>query len=379
MLVKFMIPVMKEQMRQGHDVCVCVSVHKDLCMTQSAALSVSKFEEAGVDVYAHGLNRSINPVQMCKAIYQVRQLLKEHAVDVVICHSVLGSVLGRISAWLAGVRHRIYFCHGLACGPGENKLSWIVKYSLERFMAMFTTGMLVMNRYDYRLSKSHNFVKKEQLFMTSGMGIDVSEYDVSDSGTIKKDIYKELGISSDKKLVICVARLIAKKGVRDYICAAIDICFKREDVCFLLVGDGPLMSVLTHSIAKAGVEDRVKLLGWRDDVARVSKAADIFVLPSYYPEGLSIAVLEAMAAGKAVITTNNRGCEDSVKNNVTGIVIPMRNLPQLVKSITRLLDNSRLRESLGKNARAHVLDHYTLAYCTRVIVTCLNNCIKPLC
>lgn len=376
MLVNFMIPVMKEQIRQGHYVCVCVSVHKDLCMTGSQALSCSKIKDAGVDVYTHSLERSINPINILKAIYQIRSLLKEHAIDAAICHSVLGSVAGRIGAWLAGVRHRIYFCHGLACAPGQHKLSWSLKYGMERFMAMFTTGMLVMNRYDYLLSESKNFVRQEQLFMTFGMGVDVMEYDVSGSAKAKGEVYRELGVSLDKKMVICVARLIAQKGVGYYVSAAIEICSQREDVCFILVGNGPLMSHLDCSVAEAGLEGQVQLLGWRDDVARLSKAADIFVLPSYYPEGLSVAVLEAMASGKAVITTNNRGCEDAVKNNVTGLVIPMRNLPKLVKSITTLLDDSQLCKSLGEKARSHVWDKYTLEHCTQVIVSCLNKSIK---
>lgn len=376
MLATFMIPVMKEQIRQGHYVCVCVSAKHDPCTGESGALSYLKIKDAGVDVYTHSLDRSINPIKMFKASYQIKKLLKEHEIDAVICHSVLGSIIGRISAWLAGVRHRIYFCHGLACAPGQNKFSWALKYGMERFMAMFTTGMLVMNRYDYMLSKSKKFVKQEQLFMTSGMGIDVTEYDISDSAKAKRGVYKELGISLDKKLIICVARLIAQKGVGYYIAAAIKICSQRNDVCFLLVGNGPLMSQLYHSVAKVCLEGRVQLLGWRDDVARLSKAADVFVLPSYYPEGLSIAVLEAMASGKAVITTNNRGCEDSVKNNVTGIVIPMCNLIELEKSITDLLNDSQLRKSLGKNARSYVLDNCTLEHCTQMIVNCLNKSIK---
>lgn len=378
MLVKFMIPVMKEQIRQGHYVYVCVSAHQDSCTVESDALSNIQLKNSGIEVFTHDLERSLNPITMLKVICQIKKILKQYEIDAVICHSLLGSIIGRMSAWLAGVKNRIYFCHGLACAPGQTKPTWLVLYAIERFMAIFTTGMLVMNRYDYMLSRSKDFVSKDQLFMTSGMGVDINEYGTLSSTKLKGEICKELDIPLDKKIVICVARLIVQKGVEYFISAAIDICASREDVHFLLVGDGPLKSGLKHSIANAGLEERIQLIGWRDDVVKLLHSAEIFVLPSYYPEGRSIAVLEAMATGKAVITTNNRGCGDSVENNETGLVVPMHNLVELKKSITCLLDDEKLCKVLGKNARSYVKDNCNLSYCTQLIVNCLDKSMKTL-
>jgi len=370
---------MKEQIRAGHYVCVCVSAHQDSCTGESSELSTMKLKSEGIDVYTHDLQRSLNPIMLLKSILSIKKNLKKSAIDAVICHSVLGSIIGRLSAWLCRVEHRIYFCHGLACAPGQDKFRWLIKYNIEHLMAKCTTGMLVMNQYDYRLSKAKKFVKEDQLFMTSGMGVNITKYDNADSYDAKGEVYKELNIILGKKIIICVARLIAQKGVEYYITTAIEICKNREDVCFLLIGDGPLMQKLERLVEKVGFEQQIQLLGWRDDVNRLLKAADIFVLPSYYPEGRSIAILEAMAMGKAVITTNNRGCADSVKNNETGIVIPMHDLLMLEKSIQNLLDDSNFCNYLGENASSYVKKYCNIEYCTRILVKCLDTNLDQFC
>jgi len=372
MLAKFMIPVMKAQLGQGHYVCACVSGCQDSCVGENGISSYQRIKNAGVDVYTHDLKRSANPFAVLKAILTTKKLLHENTIDTVVCHSVLGSIIGRLAGWLSGTSHRIYFCHGLACAPGQNRLTWLAKYGVERFMAIFTTGILVMNQYDHNLCESKGFVEREQLFMTSGMGVDLTQFDISDVAKVRNEVFESCGIRLDNKLVVCVSRLIPEKGVGYYIAAAAEICSKRDDVAFLLVGDGPLMPHLKRIVVAANLKEQIRLLGWCDNVAALLKAADIFVLPSYYPEGLSVAVLEAMAAGKPVITTNNRGCIDSIKSGETGMIVPMHSITELTKSIMCLLDDENLCGYLGRNARSFVEDNCSLTECTRKIIRCLD-------
>lgn len=375
MLANFMLPTIKRQQKDGHYVCVCISEKSEFCIGDSESYALKILKDTNLDVFFHGLDRTHSPVSICCSILRTKKVIKKNKIDIVICHSVLGSIVGRLAAWMAGIKHRIYFCHGLACAQGQSKISWLFKFSIERFMAFFTTGMLVMNNYDQDLAIRWNFINNGKLFRIPGIGINLNNFQLDKTREIKKKVYNELMVPEESILTICVARLISEKGVSYYIEAAKIISREKENAQFILVGDGPLMQQLKMSINDNYYKGKIKFLGWRQDVPELLMASDIFVLPSYYPEGLSVAIIEAMASAKAVITTNNRGCIDSVDNKKNGIIVPMRNLNSLVNSLRRLLEDEALRLALGRNARDYTEKNCTSSHCTAQIISALEGCI----
>src|SRR5262249_17234596 len=105
------------------------------------------------------------------------------------------------------------------------------------------------------------------------------------------------------------------------------------------------------------LKGHVTFAGFRDDVRDLLALLDIFVLPSYR-EGLPRSILEAMAMGLAVVTTDVRGCREAVRDGETGLVVPPRDGPGLAHSIARLARDREMRESFGKNGRARVVAEY---------------------
>jgi len=164
-----------------------------------------------------------------------------------------------------------------------------------------------------------------------------------------------LGVSPDTSLVLWVGRLDPVKGLDELVDAAKLVRQGGGRAVFLLAGAGGYEPALRRRITSTGAEEYVRLLGRRDDVASLLKAADVFAFPSR-TEGLPNALMEAMAAGAAIVTTDAAGCRDLVRNEQTGLVVRVGDTPALAAAIRRLLADRALRERLGAAAAAFARD-----------------------
>jgi glycosyltransferase involved in cell wall biosynthesis len=145
---------------------------------------------------------------------------------------------------------------------------------------------------------------------------------------------------------------------------------------YLLAGSGPLLDDLRRRVAEAGLEGRIKILGWRDDIQDLVKASDVFVLPSYYMEGLPVSLLEAMACAKPVITTRHKGCEDAVVDGVTAFLVDVRHPASLAEKMEVLIRDPALRERMGQAGRQRVERVFELHDCTREVVDTLERAVR---
>lgn len=148
-----------------------------------------------------------------------------------------------------------------------------------------------------------------------------------------------------KPVVLTAARLVDQKGIEVLLDAAAEVPAR-----FLVAGDGPERTRLADYAAAAGSADRVSFLGHRTDVRDLLDAADVFVLPSLY-EGTPLAVLEAMAAGRAIVATAIAGTDELVVDGESALLVPPRDAGALAAAIRRLLDDPDLRARLGEAAR----------------------------
>jgi glycosyltransferase involved in cell wall biosynthesis len=364
MVCQFLVPVIEAQKKKGDYVCVCGSDDSD----------VQKLRDIGINVFPHRIKRGLNPFGIIREIFRVKRVLIEQKIDVVVCHSPIGAGVGRIAAVLAKTPNVVYFAHGLPCAPGQNILIWLFWFCIEKALGKITDAMLVMNNYDERLCKTHHLIKDtNKIFRISGMGVDLKKFKHETDDYERRQIRKELGIPEDKKIVLCVAYLIQEKGVFILLAAAEKICAQRNDIYFLLAGSGPSADKLKEKVKIAHMEDNFKLLGWRDDIDRLMRVADIFVLPTYYFEGLPVAILEAMACAKPVVATQHRGCEDAVLDGKTGFLVPIKNPTALAEKILVLLDNEQLRLQMGRAGRQWVEHYFEQNYCTERIVDAIQK------
>lgn len=160
---------------------------------------------------------------------------------------------------------------------------------------------------------------------------------------------EQLGGSATRPLVLTPARLDAQKGLSILLEAAAEV----PDACFLLAGEGPERERLEALARELGVADRVLFLGRREDVPQLLAAADVFALPSLY-EGSSLAVLEAMAAGTAVVSSAIGGTDELIEDGRSGLLAPPGDSAALAAALRRALGDAELREELARRARERV-------------------------
>jgi starch synthase (maltosyl-transferring) len=167
-----------------------------------------------------------------------------------------------------------------------------------------------------------------------------------------------LGIPGGEPLLLWVGRLDPIKGL-DVLVEATAILIRARPVQVAIVGDGPYRTELERLVARASLTDRIHLLGRRDDVPRLLRSADVFVFPSR-TEGLPNALLEAMAAGLPVVTTDAPGCRDLIAHGCTGLIVPVDDAAALAREVERVLSDGALSLSLGQAATAEATRNFML-------------------
>ena len=168
-------------------------------------------------------------------------------------------------------------------------------------------------------------------------------------------IRRELGIPESAPVVGTVANFKPKKGYPFLIEAAAEVRRHVPDVRFVLVGHGPEEPTIRRKAKELGLEETVIFAGYREDAPRVTATFDVFALPSLF-EGLSIALVEAMALGKASVVTAAGGIPEVVDDGTHGIVVPVGKPREFARALITLLQDPDLRLRMGEAARRRAAD-----------------------
>ncbi|MDD6479319.1 MAG: glycosyltransferase [Oscillospiraceae bacterium] len=256
-----------------------------------------------------GISTSRSPFSLgnFRAIKQIRQIVIENGYDIVHCHTPLAAAATRLAC--RPLRKKglkvFYTAHGFHFYKGAPIKNWLIFYPIEKICSYFTDVLITINKEDYDLAKRKFRAKKTE--HVEGVGIDLSEF--GRNSFFREQKREELGIPEDAKLLLSVGELNENKNHETVIKA-----IKDFGVYYIIAGEGALHEHLQKLIDEQDLTDKVKLLGYRDDVSELYSAADIFVFPSFR-EGLSVALMEAMASGLLCAVSKIRGNVDLIDYN----------------------------------------------------------------
>jgi glycosyltransferase involved in cell wall biosynthesis len=163
-------------------------------------------------------------------------------------------------------------------------------------------------------------------------------------------VRRELGLPAEAVVIGSIGRLNEQKGHRYLIDAAARVLAAAPTARVLVVGDGDLASPLREQARALGIADRVVFAGHRDDVPAVLGAVDVFCISSTY-EGTPLTLFEAMAAGKAIVSTAVDGCREVLEDGLTGLLVPPRDADALAAALGRLVVDPGRRQALARAAR----------------------------
>jgi glycosyltransferase involved in cell wall biosynthesis len=296
----------------------------------------------------------------CVEFFKTLQLIKRERPSVI--HAV--TIKPIIFLGLVCVIFKIPFIASISgLGPGFSPTSYwgkvrllIIKSIYRIIFASDKTRVICQSAYDARVLLDNSLVASEKITMAEGSGIDLEEYQ-------PKNI-----VASDVTNVLMASRLLADKGVREF-CGAAGVIKETHDFNVNFSLAGPIDSDSPGALSEERViemceSNNVQFLGNRRDLRDILGKTHIFVLPSYYAEGIPKVLLEAAASGCAVITTDHPGCRDAIVPGETGLMVNPKDISSLIDGLTRLLSDRDVIESMGRAGRKLAVERFSV---TKVI------------
>ena len=304
--------------------------------------------------------RFFNPYEDLKYLINLYKLLKKNEFDLVINIATKPNIYGSFAAKLAGIPKIICFGWGLGLTleKTNNPFKILLRIILSfLYWCAFKVSKKVWftNKNDLDYLSKRGIISSDKAFLTNGF-VDTKLYSpssvpIEDSEKLKR----ELGYLNTDKIVILVARMSWAKGIKQF-CESFDLLKEtRPNLKFLLVGQddsGSPDAVPSSYIKNYEKNENFQSLGYRVDIKELYSISYLAVFPSFYREGgWPRGLIEPMAMGKPVITTDNEHCSGAVIDGYNGLIVPIKNSIELAKSIDLIIEDVNLAKKFGENSR----------------------------
>ena len=295
------------------------------------------------------LDRNIHPLKDARALIALYQLFRQETPDIVHTHSSKAGILGRWAAWLAGVPVIYHTAHGFGFNEDQHPLRKHFFVWLERRTKKITTQMVVVSRANERTAEGHRILERNEAILCRD-AISLDEFLEPGPRRQKRSSW---GVPEGKDVVGMVACLKPQKCPADFVDVAAEILRNRDDVHFVMAGDGELRSEIEDRIRYHGIERHISLLGWQRDMPEVYRNLDIVVLTSLW-EGLPCVFSEAMASELPIVATNVDGAAEAIVSGETGFLHQRHDIEGMADSVNTLLSDTALRKTMGEKGRSRV-------------------------
>lgn len=303
----------------------------------------------GAEPIDYSLSRTgLNPFRDLVDLLRLCLLLRKLKPDVVLAYAMKPVIYGTLAAWIVRVPRRFALIAGLgysftSAGQKNGFKKKILRHIVQTLchVALYrATKVFFQNKDDLSDFLSWKVVNPSRACVIGPTGVDLQHFHFAPP--VKNPV-----------TFLLAARLLREKGIVEFAEASRTIKQKYPETRFILLGG---LDTNPGAISKAEVESWVRegILEWPghvDDVRPWIAQASVFVLPSYYREGVPRSVQEAMAMGRPVITTDAPGCRETVINGVNGFLVPVRDVEALAKAMERFILEPDLIERMGKESR----------------------------
>jgi glycosyltransferase involved in cell wall biosynthesis len=293
---------------------------------------------------------SIGPIGALQLACSLYALIRKLAPDVVHLVTIKPVLLGGLAARSARVPKVIaaisglgfvFTAHGTIASMRRTMVALLYRLALSRP----NVRVIFQNEDDQALLQRHAAIRDEQVVRIRGSGVDVKHWTMEP-------------LPPCPPVILMAARLLIDKGILEFIEAARTLR-GHAGARFVLVGNvdpGNPTSLSREQIEQWATDGIIEWWGYRSDMPTVLASAHIVVLPSYR-EGLPKVLIEAAAAGRAVVTTDVPGCRDAIEAGRTGLLVPPRDAQALARAIRELIDDPARCRTMGESAR--LLAEYT--------------------
>jgi len=294
------------------------------------------FEQEGVNVTYLNLGK-YNPF----APLLIMWIIWANKIDILHLQGYASTTFGRIA--------------GTICRkPRIIKEEWVDPHMsklhslFEHLLSPLTTRAIAISEYSLKFLAEKKGLRKDKTILIRN-GIPLDQFRDVDE-TLVNQTRKKLDISEDVKAIGIVGMLHENKGHKYFIEAASLLSKTGTTAKFFIIGDGELRGELEALVSQLGLEDLVKFLGHQTNMPAILKVLDILVVASI-SETLSMSLLEAMAAERAIIATDSGGPSEIVRDGITGLIVPVRDPKAIAESIEYLIHNPIEAKTIARNAK----------------------------
>lgn len=302
-----------------------------------------------------------NPLADLRLLWRLIATMRRLKPDVFLGYTVKPVVFGTIAARMAGVKHRVAMIEGLGFAFNESPeaagMVGKVVRALYRFALRFSDKVVFLNEDDRGQFVSQGYVTERQAVLIDGTGVNIEKF-------------RPEPLPTDGPFTFgLIARLIYEKGLRVYVDAARVVRKSYPDTRFMLAGpfeSGPGGATPEEVESWSDVVD---YLGTISDVPAFLQACHVFVLPSYYREGVPRTILEAMSMGRPVIVSDGPGCRVTVQEAYgNGLLVRPRDSNELADAMSWMIENRHSLEKMGQAGRQLVLDRFEERRVTEALI-----------
>jgi glycosyltransferase involved in cell wall biosynthesis len=332
------LPIALEALRQGYIVHVATALTDKL----------TDLKSHGLVVHSLSMDRNSSSIwATVKSVWQFYRLFKHVKPDIVHLVTIKPVLLGGLAARLASVPAIVAAVSGLgfvfvAKGLNASARRWLVGCLYRLALGHNNLKVIFQNPDDQFSVRTLARLPDHKMATIRGSGVDLIKYAVR---PVPKGI----------PIVLLAARLIADKGVFEFVQAARLLRQRSCNARFVLVGGLDRANPTSFTEADLSSWTQDGLLEWwghRTDMPHVLANAQVVVLPSYYGEGLPKVLVEAAACGRVVVTTDHPGCRDAIDPDITGILVPVRDVVALADALEVLINDPLKCQEMGIAGRA---------------------------
>lgn len=300
-----------------------------------------------------------NPIADLKTLLAIYRISKKIKPEYMLAYTIKPVIYGGLATWLASVPHRYSLITGLGYAfqnveenGGQRSFFQKIVHALYEQSLKHSHKVFFQNPDDLKLFQDLKLIHdKVPTIVVNGSGVNISEFDVV---PLPYDDLQQFKVS-----FLLIARLLIDKGIREYAEAAKQLKQKYPYVEFHLVGwiDENPTAIRKAELDQWVADGRLKFWGKLADVRPAISACSVYVLPSYR-EGMPRTVLEAMAMGRAIITTDAPGCRETVVDGENGFLIEVKSVDSLVQAMEKMIIQPRLVSIMGQQSREIALNKY---------------------
>lgn len=335
-LINFRGRLLADMVANGHEVVTCAPEEDSEVTAQLGALGVAY---RSMPMARTGLN----PLADVRTLVWLVRLMKRERPGLVLAYTQKPIIYAGLASRIMRCSHYFAMVSGLGHAFGEGSARWLraLVAILYRSALKRADGVFVFNADDRDEMLRHHMITREaHVVRVPGTGVDL-------------DHYRSVPVPSGRPRFLMIARLLSSKGLFEYAEAARRIHARYPDVRFELLGPmdpGP-GGIEAAQIKAWCAEGVIDYLGEARDVRPTLAACSVFVLPSWYREGLPRTILEAMATGRAVITTDMPGCREPIERGLNGFLVAPHDADSLETAMMQFVQNPRLASTMGSHAR----------------------------